>query len=207
MINNFLLEICTDCFSFFTTLYSSEFSPLRSLTLTSSREILSNFLFLHLEAARRFLNLFLYNLIFSWDSILIGVIFLERPPPRPLGAGVFTDSSSEKLSSSSKSSLESSISSLILNSAESMEPEALDSGLGLNSGTEDKARCSLELGTTNFDAAALWAAVAFSMVSIEVLVFGSFLITDGSPTCDPVIVCSGIWCCCKFFKATSNPFT
>jgi hypothetical protein len=64
-----------------------------------------------------------------------------------------------------------------------MEPEALDSGLGLNSGTEDKAMCpSLELlGTTNFDAAALWAAVAFSMVSIEVLVFGSFLITDGSP--------------------------
>ena len=62
-----------------------------------------------------------------------------------------------------------------------MEPEALDSGLGLNSGIEDKARCSLELGTTNFDAAALWAAVAFSMVSIEVLVFGSFLITDGSP--------------------------
>merc|ERR1740129_1576916 len=114
---------------------------LRSLTLTSNWEILSNFLFLHLEAARRFLNLFLSNLIFSWDSILIGVIFLERPPPRPLGAGVFTESSSEKLSSSSKSSLESSISSLILNSAESMEPEALDSGLGLNSGTEDKARC------------------------------------------------------------------
>merc|ERR1712051_27717 len=59
-----------------------------------------------------------------------------------------------------------------------MEPEALDSGRGLNSGTEDKA---IDVGTTNFDTAALWAAVAFSMVSIEVLVFGSFLITDGSP--------------------------
>jgi hypothetical protein len=33
-----------------------------------------------------------------------------------------------------------------------MEPEALDSGLGLNSGTEDKA---IDVGTTNFDAAAL----------------------------------------------------
>ena len=61
-----------------------------------------------------------------------------------------------------------------------MEPEALDSGLGLNSGTEDKARCSLDVGTTNFDAAALWAAVAFSMVSIEVLVFGSFFTVAGA---------------------------